>query len=214
MLDVVIPDPRNCRRTTRHCAPLDRRVSSERRRGPATHGPGRPAGTGPTSSGTPGRKRSSSPAAATAPFSLENRARCGSGRFPVEFVDGTGSGDAFAAGYIAGLLDGCSPERCLEIGQCPGSQLRSPHRSHDGRLYAFRARRVSGDASFADNLRTVALSAELSGVSAKAASMVGDDSSEVELASCDASPGAGGRLQLDSAECRQTSHQQVGDFLQ
>ena len=44
-----------------------------------------------------------------------------SGRFPVEFVDGTGSGDAFAAGYIAGLLDGASPEKCLEIGSALGA---------------------------------------------------------------------------------------------
>lgn len=44
-----------------------------------------------------------------------------SGRFPVEFVDGTGSGDAFAAGFIAGLLDGCAPERCLEMGSALGA---------------------------------------------------------------------------------------------
>ena len=44
-----------------------------------------------------------------------------SGRFPVEFVDGTGSGDAFAAGYIAGLLDGCTPEKCLELGSALGA---------------------------------------------------------------------------------------------
>jgi len=44
-----------------------------------------------------------------------------SGRFPVEFVDGTGSGDAFAAGYIAGLLDGCTPEKCLEMGSALGA---------------------------------------------------------------------------------------------
>jgi sugar/nucleoside kinase (ribokinase family) len=44
-----------------------------------------------------------------------------SGRFPVEFVDGTGSGDAFAAGYISGLLDGCPAQRCLEIGSALGA---------------------------------------------------------------------------------------------
>ena len=43
------------------------------------------------------------------------------GRFTVEFVDGTGSGDAFAAGYISGMLDGFSPERCLEIGSALGA---------------------------------------------------------------------------------------------
>lgn len=44
-----------------------------------------------------------------------------SGTFPVEFVDGTGSGDAFAAGYISGLLDGCGPEECIEIGSALGA---------------------------------------------------------------------------------------------
>jgi sugar/nucleoside kinase (ribokinase family) len=39
----------------------------------------------------------------------------------VEFVDGTGSGDAFAAGFITGLIDGCSAERCLEIGSALGA---------------------------------------------------------------------------------------------
>ena len=43
------------------------------------------------------------------------------GRFPVEFIDGTGSGDAFTAGYISGLIDGCSPARCLEIGSALGA---------------------------------------------------------------------------------------------
>jgi sugar/nucleoside kinase (ribokinase family) len=43
------------------------------------------------------------------------------GRFPVEFVDGTGSGDAFAAGYISGMLEGFSPGRCLEIGSALGA---------------------------------------------------------------------------------------------
>jgi sugar/nucleoside kinase (ribokinase family) len=43
------------------------------------------------------------------------------GSFPVDFVDGTGSGDAFAAGYISGLIDGASPERCVEIGSALGA---------------------------------------------------------------------------------------------
>lgn len=44
-----------------------------------------------------------------------------SGTFPIEFVDGTGSGDAFAAGFISGLLDGCGPEECVEIGSALGA---------------------------------------------------------------------------------------------
>jgi sugar/nucleoside kinase (ribokinase family) len=43
------------------------------------------------------------------------------GTFPVEFIDGTGSGDAFAAGFISGLIDGCSAERCLEMGSALGA---------------------------------------------------------------------------------------------
>jgi len=43
------------------------------------------------------------------------------GRFAVEFVDGTGSGDAFAAGFIAGMLDGSSDARCLELGSALGA---------------------------------------------------------------------------------------------
>lgn len=44
-----------------------------------------------------------------------------SGGFPCEFVDGTGSGDAFAAGYISGLIDGYPAKRCLEIGSALGA---------------------------------------------------------------------------------------------
>ena len=37
------------------------------------------------------------------------------------FVDGTGGGDAFTAGYIAGLLRGWSPDECLRIGSAVGA---------------------------------------------------------------------------------------------
>lgn len=43
------------------------------------------------------------------------------GVFAADFVDGTGSGDAFSAGYILGLLNGDPPERCLEIGSALGA---------------------------------------------------------------------------------------------
>ena len=39
----------------------------------------------------------------------------------VDFVDGTGSGDAFDAGYIHGLLDGCPPDDCLRYGSALGA---------------------------------------------------------------------------------------------
>lgn len=45
-----------------------------------------------------------------------------SGVFSVPFVDGTGSGDAFAAGYICGLLEGAQPTDCLEMGAALGAR--------------------------------------------------------------------------------------------
>lgn len=67
-----------------------------------------------------------------------------SGIFPVEFVDGTGSGDAFAAGYITGLLERASPRRCLEIGSALGAScVRRPGATtgvfHRGELDEFLA---------------------------------------------------------------------------
>ena len=41
--------------------------------------------------------------------------------YPIEFVSGTGSGDAFDAGYIAGLLAGEDPTGCLRWGSALGA---------------------------------------------------------------------------------------------
>jgi sugar/nucleoside kinase (ribokinase family) len=41
--------------------------------------------------------------------------------FPVECVDGTGSGDAFAAGYILGMLEHATTIRCVELGSALGA---------------------------------------------------------------------------------------------
>jgi sugar/nucleoside kinase (ribokinase family) len=41
--------------------------------------------------------------------------------YPVECIGATGAGDAFDAGYIAGLLDGADPRRCLEWGSALGA---------------------------------------------------------------------------------------------
>jgi sugar/nucleoside kinase (ribokinase family) len=41
--------------------------------------------------------------------------------FRVPFVDGTGGGDAFAAGYIAGLLRGLDAEGCLRLASAVGA---------------------------------------------------------------------------------------------
>jgi sugar/nucleoside kinase (ribokinase family) len=41
--------------------------------------------------------------------------------FPIAFVDGTGGGDAFAAGYIHALLDGRDVSECVRVGSALGA---------------------------------------------------------------------------------------------
>ena len=43
------------------------------------------------------------------------------GRFDVAQVDGTGSGDAFAAGYIHALLEGAGVAQCVQVGAALGA---------------------------------------------------------------------------------------------
>jgi sugar/nucleoside kinase (ribokinase family) len=43
------------------------------------------------------------------------------GTYPVEFVDGTGGGDAFDSGYIAGLLEGLPELDCLKLASAVGA---------------------------------------------------------------------------------------------
>ena len=52
---------------------------------------------------------------------VSERARLRSGTFPIEFVDGSGGGDAFAAGYIAGLLRGLDEAGCLRLASAMGA---------------------------------------------------------------------------------------------
>ncbi len=47
--------------------------------------------------------------------------RLRAGAYPVAFVDGTGGGDAFAAGTIDGLLRGLGPEDCLRVASALGA---------------------------------------------------------------------------------------------
>jgi sugar/nucleoside kinase (ribokinase family) len=49
------------------------------------------------------------------------RVRLRAESYRVPFVDGTGGGDAFAAGYIDGLLRGLEEEDCLRIGSAVGA---------------------------------------------------------------------------------------------
>jgi sugar/nucleoside kinase (ribokinase family) len=41
--------------------------------------------------------------------------------YRMPLVDGTGGGDAFAAGYVAGLLRGLDEEGCLRMGSAVGA---------------------------------------------------------------------------------------------
>ncbi len=50
-----------------------------------------------------------------------DRLRLRAGTYPVEFVDGSGGGDAFDAGYIYGLLQGCDTEGCLRYASALGA---------------------------------------------------------------------------------------------
>ena len=43
------------------------------------------------------------------------------GTYPVPFVDGSGGGDAFNAGYILGLLEGRSELDCLKLASAVGA---------------------------------------------------------------------------------------------
>ncbi|MFO0960283.1 MAG: carbohydrate kinase family protein [Isosphaeraceae bacterium] len=43
------------------------------------------------------------------------------GTYPIEFVDGTGGGDAFDSGYIAGLIDGLDELACLRLASAVGA---------------------------------------------------------------------------------------------
>jgi sugar/nucleoside kinase (ribokinase family) len=47
--------------------------------------------------------------------------RLRAGAYSMPFVDGTGGGDAFAAGYVAGLLRGGGAEECLRIASAVGA---------------------------------------------------------------------------------------------
>jgi sugar/nucleoside kinase (ribokinase family) len=47
--------------------------------------------------------------------------RLRSGVFTIPFVDGSGGGDAFDAGYIYGLLHGMGPEDCLRVASALGA---------------------------------------------------------------------------------------------
>jgi sugar/nucleoside kinase (ribokinase family) len=49
------------------------------------------------------------------------RLRLRVGTYPIEFVDGSGGGDAFDAGYVYGLLHGLGTEDCLRLASALGA---------------------------------------------------------------------------------------------
>jgi sugar/nucleoside kinase (ribokinase family) len=53
--------------------------------------------------------------------SVSDNLRVRLGTYPVAFVDGTGGGDAFDAGYIVGLLDGLPELECLKFASAVGA---------------------------------------------------------------------------------------------
>jgi sugar/nucleoside kinase (ribokinase family) len=52
---------------------------------------------------------------------VSDKQRLRAGTYPIEFVDGSGGGDAFDAGYICGLLQGCDTEGCLRYASALGA---------------------------------------------------------------------------------------------
>jgi sugar/nucleoside kinase (ribokinase family) len=52
---------------------------------------------------------------------VNDRQRLRAGTYPATFVDGSGGGDAFAAGYIDGLLRGLPAEDCLRVASALGA---------------------------------------------------------------------------------------------
>ncbi len=53
--------------------------------------------------------------------SVSDALRVKLGTYPVPFVDGSGGGDAFNAGYILGLLEGRSELECLKLASAVGA---------------------------------------------------------------------------------------------
>ncbi|MFI5455692.1 MAG: carbohydrate kinase family protein [Isosphaerales bacterium] len=53
--------------------------------------------------------------------SVSDALRVRLGTYPIAFVDGSGGGDAFNAGYIAGLLEGRSELDCLKLASAVGA---------------------------------------------------------------------------------------------
>jgi sugar/nucleoside kinase (ribokinase family) len=54
-------------------------------------------------------------------ISISDGLRVKLGTYPISFVDGSGGGDAFNAGYIVGLLEGRTELECLQLASAVGA---------------------------------------------------------------------------------------------
>ena len=75
----------------------------------------------PSDFGSAGPAQSSLRKAMNGATLVSDKLRLHVGVYPTEFVGATGSGDAFDAGFIAGLLAGCNPLGCLKWGAALGA---------------------------------------------------------------------------------------------
>ena len=69
-------------------------------------------------------------------IATDGRQMLRAGRYPAVEVDATGAGDAFAAGFIAGMVQGLDLERCLAYGSALGSSCVTAIGCHQGVLDA------------------------------------------------------------------------------
>ena len=80
---------------------------------PRPPGPGLPRPGRPASRRHPGRGRGS--------IVVSDALRARMGAYPIDYVDATGGGDAFDAGYIAGLIEGLPELDCLKLAGAVGA---------------------------------------------------------------------------------------------
>ena len=98
-----------------------RRLRAQHRRSRADPGRDRPGSPGPGISrpgrAPGGRSRAASWGSSRSPTACASS----SAPIPISFVDGSGGGDAFNAGYIVGLLEGRSELDCLKLASAVGA---------------------------------------------------------------------------------------------
>ena len=132
LLDVATPGPGRLPRPAPGRPPADRRLRAQHRRGGADPRRDRPGPPGPRlpRHGRPaGRDH---PAASAASSRSRTSCEVRLGVYPVAFVDGSGGGDAFNAGYIARPARRPPRARLPEARQRRRRELR-PGRRHDRR---------------------------------------------------------------------------------